>query len=225
MNPIGHHVSLRLVDGRVIAPSVSARRALSASVLRVAGPVGLLAFRGSDTHLHLLLLYGLVGVVEVIRRVRIGLAQVLELGAPFGSPRIEVVRRQEHLENAFRYVLRQDKHHGFSSDPVHEASCAPDLLGLRLVDGHLRPRLAEHLPRQDERSILRCLDLPPLRAGHDPEAMLGCTHRAVQKVARASVPQPLLRAVSLRAGLREHLAQRAALPVEPGWGGETNPSR
>jgi len=268
MRPIGHHVSIRLVDSRVIAPSVSARRALSACVLRVAGPHGLLAHRGSDTHLHLLMLYAALDVLEVLRRVRIGLCRVLDLGAPFASPRVEVVRRQEHLENAFRYVLRQDKHHGFASDPFHEASCAPDLLGLRLVDSHLRPRLAEHLPRVGERTILRYLDLPPLRPGVEPAgllegaaaalavsdlsgrrqeivlarrafvqcalpqlttaeiaALLGCSRRAVQRMARAPVPPALVRAVSLQAGLREHVTRRSALPLEPGWDDDSRPQR
>ncbi len=259
MPPIGRHVSLRLVDGRVIAPSLSARRALSASVLRIAALHGLLAFRGSDTHLHLLLLLELAKAVEIVRRVRIGLSQRLGIGVNFACPHFEEVRRQEHLERAFRYVLRQDKHHGFSNDPLHEASCAPDLLGLRVVDSHLCPRLSEYLPRVNQRTILKYLELPELRLGSDPAellegaaaalalpdlrgrqssvvdaraafvqlarpslttaelaGMLGCSRRAVQGLAQRQVQPPLLRAVALQAGLREHLARRAALPVEPG---------
>jgi hypothetical protein len=172
MRPIGYHVCLRLLDGRVLAPSTAARRALSASVLRIAGPHGLLAFRGSDTHLHLLLLLSQPETVEVVRRLRIGLHQVLDPGIAFGPPHLEPLRSHGHLLNAFDYILRQDQRHGFDSDPLHDASCLPDLLGLRVVDRQLRLRLAEHLPRLRDEQLLRHLGLQRLQPGTEPLQLL-----------------------------------------------------
>lgn len=179
MHSIGTHVCLRLTDGRVITPSTPARRALAASVLRVAAPHGLLAFRGSDTHLHLLLLLLQQQAVEVVRRVRIGLLQVLDPGAPFGSPHFEPVRSQAHLANAFDYVLRQDKRHGFGNDPFHDASCLPDLLGLRVLDVHLRARLSEHLPRLGDAQLVPHLGVGRLVPGHEPGHLLAAAPAAL----------------------------------------------
>ena len=110
--PIAHHVMLRTEERRVLAPSVMQRRALAAAVHEVAG-AGLLAFRGSDTHVHLLLLVG------------------------------------------------------FGSDPWHDASVLPDLLGLRVLGGDVRERVRERLPRVDRRRLLEILGVEALHAGAD----------------------------------------------------------
>ncbi len=171
MRPIGFHVSTYLLDRRVLAPSDAARRALAASVLRVAGPHGLLAFRGSNGHLHLLLLLDEPMAREIVRRVKIGLQRVLDPGVGFAPAWFEAVRTQQHLDNAFDYVLRQDKHHDFLCDPCHDASCLLDLVGLRVVDRLLPRRLREHLPRRRPEQLVQHLGIDELVPGQVPELL------------------------------------------------------
>jgi hypothetical protein len=50
--PIGHHVTCSLEDGRVIAPTLEERRVLSRVVLEKSANHRLLGFNCADTHLH-----------------------------------------------------------------------------------------------------------------------------------------------------------------------------
>ena len=50
---IAHHLMLRLVDSRVIAPTEASRLELARSVLTIGRDYDLLAFGAADTHAHL----------------------------------------------------------------------------------------------------------------------------------------------------------------------------
>lgn len=54
MNNIALQLILRLVDGRVLAPSVPEQRALARSLLQAGRPFGLFLFHTPDTHIHVL---------------------------------------------------------------------------------------------------------------------------------------------------------------------------
>lgn len=69
------------------------------------------------------------------------------------------VETQSHLERTFRYVLRQEEHHRAALDVRHEASSAPDVLGLRLIAPDLPERVHVALPRLTGRAIIEWLGL------------------------------------------------------------------
>lgn len=173
MRPIGFHLSLRLIDSRVIAPSMPQRRRLACAVLRVAEPHGLLAFRGSDSHLHLLVFCDRPELGAMLRAVKVAVHRALDPGTTFVTPPwCEELRRQDHLETAFGYVLNQRKHHGFAVDETHDASSLVDLLGLRVNGAFLLPRVREHLPRLTRGELLAILGVPDLGLGDDPDCLV-----------------------------------------------------
>ena len=160
MSALGHHLMLRLRDGRVVAPTVAARRLLARTVLGLgAGAnVRLLAFRAADTHVHLLAACGAPQATELARRVEIALTLALRPGVGFAHAHVRPIEGQAHLRNALRYVLRQEQHHGTDLDPRHEASNLPDLLGLRLVGAYTAQNVRTLLPRMRRDALLECLD-------------------------------------------------------------------
>ena len=77
--PLAHHIMLRLVGSRVIAPSVAARRELARIVLEVGNRYRLLAVRGADTHIHLEALRSLRNAYQFARRVEGQCARLVHL--------------------------------------------------------------------------------------------------------------------------------------------------
>lgn len=167
---VGRQIILRCNDNRVLAPDPGLQRAMAASVLRVARPWPLLGFSGPDTHLHLQ-----SGdpdpesAVELGRRVAIGLSQVLGVGDAFETPRHVEVRDQRHQANLFEYVLGQARHHGTAADPCFETTSLPDLLGLRVLGGWLRPHVRRLLPRVDRAQLIDLLGCDPWTAQVEPD--------------------------------------------------------
>ena len=147
MNSLAQHLMLRLVDDRVIAPSLFSRRRLARCVLKLGRKAILLAFRLVDTHLHVLVKCDRRTAGELARRLEIALRQQLELPVPFATAHIKPVRDQRHLRHLFAYIFRQEEHHGVHVDPRFEASNLPDLLGLRTVGSYTLDNVREHLPR------------------------------------------------------------------------------
>jgi len=165
MPAIGQHVMLRLRDDRVIAPDVVTQRLLARAVLKRAVHLNLLAFRAADTHLHLLL-----ELDESIARLRVGhlqsaLTQVLARGTGFTQARLKAIENQRHLDRTFFYILRQDTHHNFQHDPLHEASNIPDLLGMRVLDTTGRENVRRSLPRVRDKDILESVGWTSLGQG------------------------------------------------------------
>ncbi len=155
--PLAHHVMLRLSDSRVLAPDAGARRALAASVLRLARPFGLLAFRAADTHLHVLAMVDRPAAGSLSRRVTNSLRRRLDHPVPFSPPHIVPVADQRHLGHTFWYVLKQEQHHGTAADPTHDASNLPDLLGLRTLGVYTAGTVRDHLPRVRRAQLLEVL--------------------------------------------------------------------
>jgi hypothetical protein len=141
------HITMRLSDDTIIAPSPTARRTVSRCFLRKGEPAGLLAFATADTHLHALVVCSRVQAGRFARIVEITLQANLPLSSGFAPAYFKSIANQRHLQNAFWYVLRQQEHHGIASDPRHDGSCLADLLGLRMGGGFLRRNVGEHLPR------------------------------------------------------------------------------
>lgn len=136
-------------------------------VLQALRPFELLAFRCADTHGHLELLGSERDAREAARRALIATNKALALPVGFVPTHAEAIRDQAHLANTFRYVLRQDEHHGFTHDRWLEASNLPDLIGLRTLGAWSVPHVRRALPRVDRAWLLECAGL----AGLDEEEL------------------------------------------------------
>ena len=162
--PLGHHLVLRLRDSRVIAPHDGARRRLARAIFAASASSGLLAFRAADTHIHILATCGRREAGQLARRVGTRLKQSLALPVGFAPAHIRPVQSQGHLGRCFWYVLRQEAHHGLVTDPWHEASALPDLLGLRTLAPWVAANVRAVLPRTTRAELLDCLGAPDLHA-------------------------------------------------------------
>lgn len=171
------HLSIRTRSRVVVAPLVSERRALARLVTRLAAPRGLLAFRFTGHHGHVL--------VEATRAEAGVLAGVVAstwsrgAGRAFEPTHLEPVETQRHLRRAFEYVLRNERGHGLDTDPAHDASSLPELLGLRLLD--LRPvaRVRALLPEVDRALLLDIAGVPALAPAADPALLLDAAAAAI----------------------------------------------
>lgn len=146
---------MRLATSQVLA-STTARQRRAAAVIHLEGArYGLLAFRLADTHAHALLLATRAEAGRFARYTSTRLRARLALDVPFDRARFKAIEDQGHLQSTFRYILRQEERHEIALDPRHEASSAPDLLGMRLIAPGFTARVLEALPR------LRIEDLVP----------------------------------------------------------------
>ena len=132
--PLGYHLVLRLVDNRVIATTDAERRIVANTVIQQAQQDRLLAFGLVDTHLHAENAEDWHRCGQLAQRIGTSLKQSLQLPVCFAPVHREPISSQGHLYISFYYDLRQQDHHGVVTDPYHEASNLPDLLGLRLDD-------------------------------------------------------------------------------------------
>ncbi len=182
MSPLGQHITFRLMDSRVIAPTTADQRRMAVAVLRALKPYPLLAFRCADTHGHIALLGSDRDAREAARRALIATSKTLGLPVRFQPAHLEAIRDQAHLDRTVRYVLRQDDHHGFAHDPWLDASNVPDLLGLRTVGTWTATQVRQALPRIGRAELLDAagltgLDEQPLDPTHLPDAAaaaVGC---------------------------------------------------
>ena len=145
--PLAWHVILRLVDGRIIAPRADHRRLLTRLVHRHGRGRMLLAFRLVGDHLHVLLACSREEAGKFAHAVEVALRLALRIPVAFEAARIRAVRDQRHLENAFRYILRQERRHDVDIDPTMDASSLADLWGLRALGDTMAALHRELLPR------------------------------------------------------------------------------
>ena len=157
---LGQHVMIRLVDDRVIAPDAATRRRLSRLIYRNAG-ANLLVFGCADTHVHFEYWGDSASAGESVRRLKIGLSSALAL-PPFAPTRFKAIEDQAHLYATFRYVLKQLRRHELEEDMFGDGSSLIDLLGLRVLGGEARARVAALLPRIRRPELLTLLDAPEL---------------------------------------------------------------
>lgn len=179
MAPIGFHVTMRLGDDRVIAPSPAARRRVARLIRHHGAAFGLLAFRLVDSHIHVLLLCDRRSAGELARRVALAVHAAVPPGAAFEQCRVRPFTDAAHLRNAFDYVLRQNARHGVAHDPRHDGSVLPDLLGLRVGGREIVGRVREHLPRLTREDLLGHLGVATLEASGEVTAGVELVEAAV----------------------------------------------
>ncbi len=165
--PIAWHWNTHLVDRRVIAGDVDARRLLARSVIRIGRDFDLVAFRCSGTHLHYLTFCSREGVGRMAQRVAESLRRGLTLPVGFATLFAKPVDTQRYLRTAFDYVVANTQRHEINYDPLHEASLLPDLLGLRNLGSYSRRLVRNHLPHVDRKHLLSFLGLTSLEPAED----------------------------------------------------------
>ncbi len=163
--PIAYHIRFRTRDNRVIATSDVARRRLARSFLTIGRDFGLLVFNAPASHAHATTCDDRKAAGEFARRVEISATQALHIDCGFLPAYIAPIRDQHHLRSTFKYILNQQDHHGLHTDPFHEASNLPDLLGLRTIGVYTAGLAREYLPQTSRADLLQILGLPDLQPG------------------------------------------------------------
>lgn len=162
MPALAQHIVLSSRDRCVIARSPAERRLLARTIIRRSAAGGLLAFRAADTHIHMQSSSSRSAAGRLARAVEIALTRALGLANGFAPAHFEPIHDQRHLQNVFFYVLRQEQRHGLQSDPFHEASNLPDLLGLRAIGDDSARRVRALLPRVRRSQLLELLGVSSL---------------------------------------------------------------
>ncbi len=168
MTPLGHHIRIRLEDGRVIVHSDEERRVVARVVLKQGRGDGVLAFSLPDTHLHLEALCSDRAASRLCQRIATSLKQRLNLSMSFVTYPHEAIGDQRYLFNTFRYLLTQHKRHDVELRSFLEATNIPDLLGLRPMGRYTRGNVQRALPRVHAATVLDWLGLSGLRPAGGP---------------------------------------------------------
>jgi hypothetical protein len=171
-SPIGHHVMCRIVDSRVIAPTTEERRQVSRVVLDKCQRHRLLCFNVPDTHLHMVIAEEESICNELARRIEIAITLQMKLKVGFNRAHPKPILDQQHLFQAFDYVLRQQPHHKLEWDPFHEASNLSDLLGLRVIGQYTATNVRHLLPRIQRSDLLARLGVDDLIEADGPVELL-----------------------------------------------------
>jgi hypothetical protein len=162
---LAYHVIQRLEDDRVLVRDTGQRRIYADTILRIGRDAGLFCFGLPDNHSHAGVECDRSTAGRFAQRLAVALRQNLGLVVPFSPVRLREIRDQGHLNAAFSYILAQSSHHGIDADPWLEATAVPDLLGLRVIGGYLRPRVRALLPRVRRADLLAKLAIEELDAG------------------------------------------------------------
>lgn len=166
---IAGHAVCQLANRQVIALGPKQLRSVAVGVLTVGRPFEMLAFKLADNHLHALVMGEEGEATEFGRRVEISLQRRLRPGVRFAHVHVTAVETHSHLTRTFRYIFRQESHHGTSVDPLFEASNLPDLLGMRTIGQWTAPHVKVRLPRVTREELLSFL---PVRLGGAPNLAL-----------------------------------------------------
>ncbi len=165
--PLGHHIVQQLVDGRVIAKTDADHRTVARVVFDMSRGKKLLAFGLADTHLHTEYAEDWRVCGRLAQRIGTALSRKLRLKVPFAPAHREIIWKQKHLYRTFYYDLRQQDHHGINTDPFHDASNLPELLGLRVLGSSFNATVDRLLPRWDRDEVLKILGVQTLTAPAD----------------------------------------------------------
>lgn len=207
----GHHVMMRLATSQVIAPTATARRRAAHVIHQEGAHRGLIAFRFADSHAHALL----VGTREeaglFARYAEQRLRWHLGLQVPFDRARFKPVESQGHLESAFLYVLRQEERHDIKLDPRHDASSAPDLLGMRVLAPDFLARVEAALPRLRIEELAPLLHLQRAEPDFDRLADAAAAALALPDLCGRSAPVAAARAAAVHAAPEISSARLAEL--------------
>jgi len=173
LQPIGHHMRMRLEVDKVIARSDPERRQLARTILQRSQPFDLLAFGAVDTHLHLMPAEQMERSVELCRRIAISWRLMDPDGPRLVTLPPKPIKDQWHLQNTFNYILDQEPRHGCEVDLFHEASVLPDLLGLRVMGTQVLQNVRQLLPRVQRSQLLARLGPVDLERPFTSLASLG----------------------------------------------------
>lgn len=166
---LAYHVTMRLSDGRGIARNAATLRLAARLFVRHGMQRGLVAFRIADTHAHVLAASDRRTAGQLALYVESALRQALRLPAPFEPAHVRPISDSRHLGSAFRYVLRQEEHHGTQFDPAHDGSILPDLLGMRFIGAApLLSRVRALLPRYTRSELVRAAGMVSFDADSAP---------------------------------------------------------
>jgi hypothetical protein len=181
---LGWHLTFRLKDSRVIAPETAARRRVARSFLEIGERFGLLAFRVVLDHAHGEFLCDREQAGQAAQAIGASITLALGLPAGFNVTYLTPIRDQRHLDATFAYILGNDRKHGTTADPLHDASVVPDLVGLRALGTGVRDRVAAHLPGrlEEAREALGVASLAPrFSPGHLADAAAAAVGLATLK--------------------------------------------
>jgi hypothetical protein len=213
--PLGFHVIQRLEDDRVFVRNTRDRRVYADTVSRVGRDHGLFVFGLPDNHTHAGVECSREEAGRFAQKLGSSLKQRLSLPVPFAPARILPIRDQGHLKNAFAYMLGQAAHHDVEGDPWLEATCVPDLLGLRLTASFVLLRVRAILPRLQRSDLLAKLGVEKLEPGTvlDDLADAAASTLALPELAGRSAPVVAARraAVAYARGVGAPTARIAAL--------------
>ncbi len=167
---IAYHLCMRLQNDAVIAPTAEERRIVARSVLEKSEALeaGLLAFGLADTHLHSENACSRPLAGQIAERIELSLERRLGHGCGFAPVYIKPIEDARHLYSAFRYILRQQQRHGIDTDPLHEASNLPDLLGLRLLGASTIVPVRRLLPRVTRAELLELFGVSEIQPADGP---------------------------------------------------------
>ena len=220
MAALAWHITMRLMDERVLVTGPSERRLLARSIWGRAGSGELLVFHAAGDHIHLVTALERRLAGRFAHDVEVSLHWQLGLPVPFQPARLRPIRSQDHLVRSFGYVIRQAVHHELPCDPHMEATSLPDLLGARVLGSRHQRTVRRLLPGLDRTRLLDLVhagfpDLAPAALDDQtPHA-----DRAVEELndataAAAGLPtDELLDRSNMRCTI--HAAATAALPGTP----------
>ncbi len=191
MEPLGHHIVLRLRDNRVIARNPGWRRRVAKALLDRGPRYHLVAFRLADTHLHAMVLCDAREAAQLARRAEISISLRRPHVPGFARVWVKPIESQAHLRNLFSYIHGQEPHHGTNADPFHDGGNLPDLLGLRVTGAYTRTLVREVLPRVARADLLAALGVEDLVLANGPIHLLADAAAAAVAVPKlgARIPE------------------------------------
>lgn len=158
MIALGSHISFRLENDASLAATDAARRQFARRVLDVARPFGLLAFRWGDTHGHAVVVGEPADTAECARRIQLSVGRGIVVA--FQPVRHRPIVDAGHLRSAVLYIFGQPRRHSVHTDPTHDASNLPDVLGARRTGAWTAEPLRCHLPRLVRAEVPAAAGLP-----------------------------------------------------------------
>lgn len=165
---IVQHIGLRPRQSLPLSSTPMTWRILARTILEKAHELALLSFGFADNHLHIEIAAERGPAGEFARRLSLSLGRRLPHVRGFERAWIEPVSSGRHLYKLFDYILRQRDHHKLAIDPLREATCLPDLLGLRPRGLFIAQAVKNHLPRVDRQRLLALYRVPSLEPADGP---------------------------------------------------------
>ncbi|MFH2006423.1 MAG: hypothetical protein ABI333_07550 [bacterium] len=172
MPGLGHHITIRLCEDRVLTPTMAERRIAARVILEQGRSANLINFSIPDTHAHMNCAVDRTASNQLARRMELSLGKCLRLPIGFERARVKPVRDIWHQWNTFVYLFDQYRKHGLTWDPYFEGTNLPDLLGLRLTGAYTKENLRRYLPRMPREQLLTWLGCTSISPAEGPPELL-----------------------------------------------------